>query len=236
MMLKSVLHYHFFKPIRFIFLSSFHPLIKLRNLLRPVPVIILSRFLEESHLNIISTNIYTVKHLQLIMSLEIKECDINFNEIVLNSDLNQDTKNKIMDSALVFLPNSFLNSNSKRQFAAETSDLYKYIKQTHPEIKSSFFENPGEEKTEILCSAYIVLPDIFIDLAKDIAIPIIVQILSSYVYDKLGGIIKPNDRVKTDIYYTDNDSKTMNIKYDGPMSGLKDIEKMINSGENKKNE
>lgn len=165
------------------------------------------------------------------MSIEVTDCEFNIKDIVQKSDLNQTTKDKLTNSAIIVLPISFPNSVQRGNFASETPNILKYIRSTHPEIDVGLFENPGEEKIQILQAADIIFPTFFIDIAKEYTNQILIAIISSYLYDKLKG--DPNrdkKRVKTQIIYEDSETKiTKHVSYEGPVSGLKDIEKIVNS-------
>lgn len=165
------------------------------------------------------------------MSIEITECNFDIDDIIQKSDLNPDAKNNLSKSTLILLPASFPSSNQRGNFASETPNLLKYIRIAHPEIKVGIFENPGEEKIRVQQAADIILPIILFETAKSISIEILLDILSSYLYDKLKG--DPNldkARIKTEILVKKTRKRTtIHVKYEGPISGLKEINKSVRS-------
>jgi hypothetical protein len=161
------------------------------------------------------------------MSIEIAECNFDIDEIIQTSGLTQDTKDNLSKSTLILLPASFPSSTQRGNFASETPNLLKYIRIKHPEIQVALFENSGEERIQVLQAADIILPIILIyETAKSASFQILLNMLSSYLYDKLRG--DPNydgARVKTEIIFKKSrKGKSIRIKYEGPVSGLKEIE------------
>lgn len=168
------------------------------------------------------------------MSLEVKVEEINILDIVEKSDLSSENKKLISESDIVLLPATFSTSHERGNFSSETPDFIKYIRTHHPEIKVSLFENTGEEKIQDLRDADIIIPIIY-SLVQNVPYDLIIGIVGAYLYDKLKGDPKNGTkRVDTEFYYNyTTPGKAKRIMYKGPVSGLKNIEKIVNSDENK---
>jgi hypothetical protein len=168
------------------------------------------------------------------MSLEVKVEDVNISEIIEKSDLSSDNKKKVLKSGMILLPSAFSTSHNRGNFSSETPDFLKFIRAKHPEINVSLFENTGEEKVQGLHAADIIIPPI-LSLIQDISFQIMLAIVSTYLYEKLkGDPKKETKRIKTEFFYKESaDGKIKHIIYEGPVKGLKDIEKIVNSDEKK---
>lgn len=162
------------------------------------------------------------------MALEISTEDLNIYDIIEKADLTSDLKKKLKSSELILLPASFSTNHQKGDFPAETPNLLKFMRVEHPEIEVALFENIGEEKIQALHSADIILPVIY-HLIEDVAIPIIVNILCSYLDDKLKGDPDFNKKtVKLEIYSEyNNPEKITRINYEGPLSGVSEIKDLV---------
>jgi len=163
------------------------------------------------------------------MSLEVTTKDINIYDIIEKSDLTSDIKKKLKNSKLILFPASFSKYHQRGDFPSETPDLLRFIRVEHPEIDVTLFENNGEEKIQALLSADIILPLIYHSI-QNYSIQIIISLLSAYLYDKFKGEPDLDKKiVKTEILCEDADSMIIKyINYKGPVSGLKEIEKIMN--------
>jgi len=162
------------------------------------------------------------------MALEVSTEDLNIYDIIENSDLTSDLKKKLKISELILLPASFSTNHQKGDFPAETPNLLRFMRVEHPEIEVALFENIGEEKTQALHSADIILPTIY-HLIEVVAFPTIVYILCSYLDDKLKGDPDSDKKtVKLDIYSEyNNPKKITRINYEGPLSGVSEIKDLV---------
>jgi len=168
------------------------------------------------------------------MALEVKVEEVNILEIIEKSDLSSENKKKILESGMILLPAAFSTSHKRGNFSSETPNFLKYVRAQHPEIKVALFENTGEEKIQGLHAVDIIIPPI-LSLIQDVSFQVILAIVSTYLYEKLkGDPQKETRRIKTEIYYKESaDGKIKHINYEGPVNGLKDIEKIVNSKKKK---
>jgi hypothetical protein len=161
------------------------------------------------------------------MTLQIDEIELDIDDVIEKSNFSSKTKSDLKKSSLVILPTTKFERGN---FAAETPNVLKYIKYSQPDLDIGLFENPGQEKILAQHAATIVLPNFFLDTVN-FSIQILLSILGSYLYEKLKGIPEPDkQRVITEIFAkTSKNMKVMHIRYEGPVSGLKEITTTINS-------
>jgi len=163
------------------------------------------------------------------MTLEVKYEEINILDVIEKSGLSPEKKAILSKSKIILFPAAFSTSHERGDFPFETPNLLKFIRVNYPEIKIDIFENSGEEKALALHAADVILPSLYFAI-QDIAITVIGGILSAYLYDKFKGIPDSDkNRVKTEIFIEDRDNGlTKHITYEGPVSGLENIEKILN--------
>jgi hypothetical protein len=161
------------------------------------------------------------------MTLEVKNEEINILDVIERSDLSSEKKAILKKSKIILFPASFSTSHERGNFPSETPNLLKFIRVNYPEIMVDIFENSGEEKIQALHAADIILPPIYFTI-QNYTIDLIIGILGAYLYDKLKGIPDADkNRVKSEIFIEDRDKGlTKRINYEGPVSGLKRIEKI----------
>lgn len=117
--------------------------------------------------------------------LKITNENINF-ETLANRDIyNVETINRAENADILFLPSPEISEGVGRAFQPDTINLYKWAKQHESGIKIELLENKGEEKVLALHSFDIWIPIIYI--CNSLLVPIVVNLVSNYVEDKLRG-------------------------------------------------
>lgn len=163
------------------------------------------------------------------MTTEIKNADIHLEEIIQSNITDPSIKEQLMNSDLVFLPNSFLQSKKSGSFASETSDIVKFAHVKHPDLKISLYNDGSEKQIDILRSHDIYLPIIYFCISS-VAIPIVVNLITDYIrFRYRDDPDQEKQRVRCDLLIENKTSGvTKNVHYDGPVSGLSEIQKMMN--------
>lgn len=143
------------------------------------------------------------------------------NKYMLMDCFNEKTKESAKQADILFLPDLDLREGIDRAFQPDTLTFYKYVRQKNNDFKVGLFENEGEAKTLTLHSFDIWLPTIWI--ASSIALPFVINLASSYVYDRLKGREKEEVTVQLNVVIEDKKKgKSASIFYKGPGQGLKE--------------
>jgi len=161
------------------------------------------------------------------MKFKITNSEISKESLLKISDFNKETKEKIMNSDILILPNLGFRDNESRCFPAGTSDFLKLAKQELKEYNINLCENAGDEKSLTLHSGEIWIPILMIsiDPLKDVVLPTLINFVSNYVFYKFTSDAK-KDKIEVHmkiIVEDDKSKKTKELSYDGPVSGLKDL-------------
>lgn len=123
-------------------------------------------------------------------------------------------------SGLQVVPKNYRTCKGKL-VSSDAGDFTKWLKRNHPVIPVSM--NKGDGILD-LRSSDIWMPLVF--LASDVSVPIFLNLVSNYVYDRMKGALK-NDkaRVHLDVIYRDEKSGvTKEFRYEG---FIEDLQKVI---------
>lgn len=126
--------------------------------------------------------------------------------------------------AIVAEPQTELNS---RLLKADAGDLAKWIRKEYPNINvHTDIQNPKL----VLRSAEYWLPLVF--LASDISLPIYLNIVASYLYEKMRGSLKGDtSRVHLNVEYTRQDGSARRFSFTGDASALQKVIKRFDLNE-----
>ncbi|NFI05219.1 hypothetical protein FC959_12550 [Clostridium botulinum] len=153
--------------------------------------------------------------------MEINDSNITFNSLIQNDSFNADTKIRAKEADVLILPDFGVREGIDRAFQSDTISFYKYSRTYSNHYKIDLYENKSEEKILSLHSFDIWIPTIFI--ASSILLPFVINLTSSYVYDKLKGRESDEATVHFHLIVEDKDKKkTKSLYYKGPHSAFKD--------------
>lgn len=130
--------------------------------------------------------------------------------------------------SLAVLPRNFETAESKGELRHEFSSLLIRKALMRNEIQETPLENNGEEfKLVAEFSAGLDLPTLFFaaSFIASVGCSIFINILSSYIYDKFSS----KSDIKLNIVTETKSGKYMQIEYEGPAKGLKDVKDTIKS-------
>lgn len=163
------------------------------------------------------------------MTTEVKDADIHLEEIIQSAITDSSIKEQLLNSNLIFLPNSFLQSKKSRSFASETSDIVKFAHLKYPDLKISLYNDGSEKQIDVLHSSDVYLPIIYFCISS-VAVPIVVNLLTGYIKFRFrGNPDQEKQQVKCDLLIEDKKSGvTKNVHYEGAVSGLPEIRKILN--------
>lgn len=152
---------------------------------------------------------------------EVNVVDSEFNKLLHMECFTKDTKETVQKADIAFLPDFNLREGVERVFQPDTINFYKFVKQRSDEHKIELFENKEDIKTLSLHSFDIWLPTIWI--ASAILLPFVINLTSSYVYDKLKGREKEEVTVQLRVVIENqNKGKSASIFYKGSGKELKE--------------
>lgn len=164
------------------------------------------------------------------MTIKITESDITIDNLLSIGDFDGETKNKIQNSDILLVPRLDFRDKKERLFYSETSNFLKFTKTELKGYTINICENQGQEKTIGLHSADIWLPILLISIypLKDVVLPTINSLISNYLFYRFTNKDKDNKRqVHLQLVVHDKKRKISKcIEYDGPISGLNQLEKI----------
>lgn len=149
------------------------------------------------------------------------------NEICEINDVEEATEFKkyynLAPSGLKFVPEKYGDSEEVA-VKSGAGAFAKWIKHKHPEIH---IDEPKGCRKLILNSNDYWMPLAF--LATDITLPVYLNIVASYIYDRMKGSLRGETaRVQLEaVYQDDKNGVTKNFKYSGPVDGLQHAIKKI---------
>ena len=160
---------------------------------------------------------------------EIKDSSITKAMLVDKDYLSDDTKASVNNSDIVLLPFERFRESEVRCFACESIDFYKYVKQKQEGLSITFLENKNEVKTITLHSLDIWMPLILIVMEQQNQLAIVLNLISSFIYDKYKGLLKKEPaNVHLDIIVEDKNSrKSKKISFVGPVEVFQEKFKQI---------
>lgn len=141
-------------------------------------------------------------------NLEISRCDDRIKEMIKNV-LEDDTKGPIDNFGCIVLPSPY-NENAC-YYAQETIDFVKFFQEVNEKISIALLNNE-DVKVRSLHSFDIFMPIIWI--AENTLLPIIVGIVSAYIFDKMKG--RESEEANVDLsFVVERGNETKIIHYKG---------------------
>lgn len=146
--------------------------------------------------------------------IKTKVQDYPFDEYFCASNITYDVKNILDVSDIVVLPQKY--NTSEFYFAQESINFIKYCRKNNQELKTDILANENEIPIRALHSFDIWMPIIWV--ASYIVLPIIIGLVTNYIYEKMKGrehedvslkvsfLVKNGDQLK-ELHY-DGDAKT----------------------------
>lgn len=134
----------------------------------------------------------------------------------------EETKVRVKDADIILLPDLDIKEGVDRAFQPDIVSFYKYtVANNESGIKIELFENKGEEKILALHSFDIWIPTVAI--LNVILLPIVLNLVSSYVYDRMKGRPKDEPTVHFRLIVENQETgKSKQLFYKGPMEGFKE--------------
>ena len=164
------------------------------------------------------------------MTIKITELDITIDNLLSIDDFDRETKDRIQNSDILLVPRLDFGDKKERAFYSETSNFLKFAKTELKGYTINICEKQGQEKTIGLHSADIWLPILLIsiDPLKDVVLPTIISVISNYLFYRFTNKVKDDKRQVHLQLVVHNKKRKISkcLKYDGPISGLNQLEKI----------
>lgn len=153
--------------------------------------------------------------------LKISDSDISF-EAVYNSDYIPNTE-EIKNSNLLILPYHNFREGVEYCFSEYASEVLQYIKENGSKDVTADIAISDDKYQAIEMHSVLLALGIF--LTTSVVLPITVNILSSYIYDKVKAMHKSQEEVnvRLKLISQSKNGKSKSIEYDGPASKFSDV-------------
>jgi hypothetical protein len=160
--------------------------------------------------------------------LEIHESTKTLDTYMQMEVFTDETKDRVKEADIILLPDFGIKEGVDRAFQPDTVAFYKFsVANNDTDLKIELFENKGEEKILALHSFDIWIPTVYI--GSQILLPIVVNLVSTYVYDRMKG--RPNDEPTVHFnLLVENKEKgiSKHLFYKGSIDGFKETFEKIN--------
>lgn len=148
--------------------------------------------------------------------LIITESTSPFNNYFAEKEVSEQTKEKLNTTDILAVPIRY--DDGEYYFAQETISFLKYCRQTNPENTADVLSD-GDIKLRSLHSFDIWMPVIWI--GSSIALPLVVNLVSNYIWEKMRG--REQEDVKVDItIMVKQGKKIKELHYNGDAKAFKE--------------
>jgi len=150
-------------------------------------------------------------------SFSFSTYDYPFNDYFNEYEISDTTKNKLNEADILVLPTPY--ENSKYYFAQEAVNFVKYCRAINKNIKTDILADSEKIEVRSLHSFDIWMPIIWI--ASNIDLPIAINLVSNYIYDRMKGRENEECTVKLSIVSKNKDN-FKELHYDGDAKTFKE--------------
>lgn len=150
------------------------------------------------------------KEVRIVKTSKVEVKDASFDTIDDNDFLTPATKERCKAQEILIMPE--LQDDNSSVFAQEAIPFYKFTKEKNPNTKIDFCADEGSIQERALHSFDIYMPIIFI--AANVILPLVVGLVTNYVYDKMKGREHEDCTVKVK-FVVKNGQTTKELSYDG---------------------
>lgn len=143
--------------------------------------------------------------------------DYPFEEYFNNYSVSENTQNKLNELDILVLPHPY--KNSKYYFAQEAVGFVKYCNSLNDDVQIDILADIDKVEVRALHSFDIWMPIIWI--ANAIVFPIVIGLVTNYIYDRMKGRENEDCTVKITFIIKDG-KKTKELNYDGDAKTFKE--------------
>ena len=158
------------------------------------------------------------------MPLIITDTDIDLELFMNNLSLEDSTKERIRNGRIIILPEKV---GENYTIYNDTLNLKKYINMTQKDLNVQICMDTKKITTYHLHSGDLWFSTLYF-ISTEIGLPLIIGIISSYIYDKLKKLKGEAQTIHIKIVIKDKKkNKTKMFSFDGPSEDIKDTFKKI---------
>lgn len=153
-------------------------------------------------------------------SLQVEESSLTMASLLASFDDEPDLRSSLQAAKIVIVPTVVDAENEIEAFPHTTREVYQHLKAEFNEpfaVEAAVSEEDYKEfeyRSEI-----IILPAIFV--ATNVLLPIVVGILSAYIYDRLRHL--DGGTVESTLHFKDGKGKPTSLEYKGPAASYERI-------------
>ena len=168
-----------------------------------------------------SNNTRKIKTVNIKDSLEIQNAKISFEDYFETNSISIDTQNKLNTTDILIVPQKY--DEKEYYFSQESISFIKFCREQTQDFSIDLLAD-GDICTRSLHSFDILMPVIFV--ATEIIWPIVLNLVSSFIYDKLKG--REKEDAKVDVtFMVKRDGEDKVIHYSGDAKTFKKAFKKI---------
>jgi len=156
--------------------------------------------------------------------LKIKDTEITFKELLKENYIPKEYENEIKNSNFLLIPNKGFRDKDIVYFPEGTRDFFQYIKEKEDYRMNIEICISDEEFNELELHSDIIR--IATIIVKDFILPVAINLISSYLIDKLKKENKVSEKVKLECkIIVEKDKKSLEINYEGTVENFEKIDK-----------
>lgn len=147
----------------------------------------------------------------------VKEFNYSIDDYCSDISISEDTKAKIDEIDILVLPHKY--AEKEYYFAQESIRFIKYCRSIDSQHSIDILADGDNIETRALHSFDLFMPIIFV--ASSVLFPITINLISSYIYDRIKGREKEDVSVKVS-FVVRNGKSTKELHYDGDAKTFKE--------------
>lgn len=156
--------------------------------------------------------------------LKIKNTEVTFKKLLKENYIPKEYENEIKNSNFLLIPNKGFRDKDIVYFPEGTRYFFQYIKEKEDDRMNIEICISDEEFNELELHSDIIR--IATIIVKDFILPVAINLISSYLIDKLKKENKVSEKVKLECkIIVEKDKKSLEINYEGTVENFEKIDK-----------
>ena len=149
----------------------------------------------------------------------INDSEENFETWVDREFISDDLRKQLRKADILIVPTESFNRPGVPVFPEKTDELFDFLKRDLPEgLDVDICIEDGDYKGLALYADLVIIPSFVV---MYIVLPILLNLVSNYIYQKIS---KPESRnIKTTITVVNENGQSKNLSYEGPVDGFGSI-------------
>ena len=157
-------------------------------------------------------------------SIEVVDSNLDLAGLVAEMALDDELKKRVAGAKILFLPTDLSPESPVLAFPDSTREIFRYFQTQLNDTLAVEAVVADDNYTEfVFLSETITLPLLYV--ASITVLPLAVNLLASFIYDKLRTLSASNsaDTVKVEIAFPDSNGNVRSLKYRGPAATFEKI-------------